>query len=139
MIVNNTLSNNRREIIPFNRLRQNCFDNNLSITKRGTVLSLLMITASLSLAQIDVNKIDNNLTASIRLIADSGNQKKITAENSAHINRISSENMRNSLHGKLIGSRSTKQGDSFWGDDYGAERKKSTFYNRQWNLNFKNE
>ena len=137
MIVNNTLSNNKREIILFNRLRQNCFTNNLSITKRGTVLSLLIISASLSLAQTDINKIDNNLTASIRLITDSDNQKKTTAENSAHLNRINSENMKNSLHGNLIGIRSTKQGDSLRGDECEAEWKKSTFFNNQRNLNFK--
>ena len=137
MIVNNTLSNNRREIILFNMLRQNCFTNNLPITKRDTVFSLLIISASLSLAQIDVNKIDNNLTVPFLLIQDSVNKENRTAENSAHLNIINSENMKNSLHGNLIGSRSTKQGDLLRGDEYEAEWKKSTFFNNQRNMNFK--
>lgn len=137
MIVNNTLSNNRREIILFNMLRQNCFTNNLPITKRDTVFSLLIISASLSLAQIDVNKIDNNLTVPFLLNQDSVNKEKNTAENSAVLNRINSENMKNSLHGNLIGIRSKKQGDSLRGDEYEAEWKKSTFFNNQRNMNFK--
>lgn len=137
MIVNNTLSNNRREIILFNMLRQNCFTNNLPITKRDTVFSLLIISASLSLAQIDVNKIDNNLTVPFLLNQDSVNKENRTAENSAHLNRINSENMKNSLHGNLIGIRSKKQGDYVCGDEYEAEWKKSTFFNNQRNMNFK--
>lgn len=109
MIEKNILSNNKRKIIPFNMLRQNCFINNLSTTKRGAILFLLILSASLSLAQIDVNKINNNLTTSIRLIADSDRQERMSAENSAYINRINSENMKNSLHGNLTGSRRTKR------------------------------
>ena len=71
MIRNNTLSNNRREIILSNRLRQNCFANNLSKIKRGTVLSLLIITASLSLAhttQYEIDRILNHNRTAIQSI-----------------------------------------------------------------------
>ena len=84
-----------------------------------------------------INKINNNLTPSIRLIADSDRQERMSAENSAHINRINSWKKKKSLHRRLTNKRNGKWAVFSGWDDYGAKRKESTFIISQPNLNFK--
>lgn len=137
MIRNNNPSNNKREITLFKILHQNCFDNILMMSEKGAELSLMITTASLTLARNEVNKKENNTDTTIRLKRNHVNQRTYQDGLTADINRINRKDIKNSLHGKLTRSTGKKKMIMHGGDDCGQKGKKSTFLNIQWNLNFK--